>query len=43
LAIVEAFQITQLEGNFHFDVIFDNGTEEKLPKKYDQEGNEIKD
>lgn len=43
LAIVEAFQITQLDGTFHFDVIFDNGTEEKLTKKYDQEGNEIKD
>lgn len=43
LAVTEAFQITQLDGTFHFEVIFDNGTEEKLTKKYDQEGNEIKD
>ncbi|MBN3583317.1 hypothetical protein JYB64_13035 [Algoriphagus aestuarii] len=42
LPIAEAFQITQLDGTFHFEVIFDNGTEEKLTKKYDQEGNEIK-
>ncbi|MEP0710456.1 hypothetical protein [Algoriphagus sp.] len=41
LPITEAFQITQLDGKFHFEVIFDNGTEEKLTKKYDQEGNEI--
>ena len=42
LPIAEAYQITQLDGKFHFEVIFDNGTEEKLTKKYDQEGNEIK-
>jgi len=42
LAIAEAFQITQLDGKFQFEVIFDNGTEEKMSKKYDQEGNEIK-
>jgi antitoxin component YwqK of YwqJK toxin-antitoxin module len=42
LPIAEAFQITQLDGKFQFEVIFDNGTEEKITKKYDQEGNEIK-
>jgi predicted xylose isomerase-like sugar epimerase len=41
--VAEAYQITQLDGTFHFEVIFDNGTEEKLSKKYDQEGNEIID
>lgn len=40
-SIAEAFQIAQLDGTFHYEVIFDNGTEEKLTKKYDQEGNEI--
>ena len=43
LPIAEAFQITQLDGKFHFEVKFDDGTEEKLTKKYDQEGNEIKE
>ena len=41
--IAEAFQIAQLDGTFHYEVVFDNGTEEKLTKKYDQEGNEIKE
>ncbi|MBN7816960.1 hypothetical protein [Algoriphagus pacificus] len=43
LKIAEAFQITQLDGTFHYEVVFDDGTEEKLTKKYDQEGNEIKE
>lgn len=43
LPIAEAYQITQLDGTFHFEVIFDDGTEEKLTKKYDQEGKEIVD
>lgn len=42
LPIAEAFQIAQLDGKFQFEVIFDNGTEEKITKKYDLEGNEIK-
>ncbi|MBN3518411.1 hypothetical protein JYB62_00225 [Algoriphagus lutimaris] len=42
LPIDEAFQITQLDGTFHFEVVFDGGTDEKVTKKYDQEGNEIK-
>lgn len=43
LSISEAFQITQLDGTFHFDVIFENGTEEKLIVKFDQNGNKIID
>lgn len=39
--IAEAFKIAQLDGTFHYEVVFDNGTEEKLTKKYDQEGKEI--
>lgn len=42
LPIDEAFQITQLDGTFHFEVVFDDGTDEQVTKKYDQEGNEIK-
>jgi antitoxin component YwqK of YwqJK toxin-antitoxin module len=43
LTIAEAFQVKQLDGKLHFEIVFDNGTEEKLTKKYDQEGNEIKE
>ena len=41
--IAEAWQITQADGTFHYKVTFDNGTEEKLSKKYDKDGVEIKD
>lgn len=41
LSIAEAWQMPVLEGKFHFKVIFDNGTEEKLTKTYDEAGNEI--
>lgn len=39
----EAWKVTQSEGVFHYIVTFENGTEEKLSKKYDEEGVEIKD
>jgi antitoxin component YwqK of YwqJK toxin-antitoxin module len=29
------------EGKFHFKIVFDNGTEEKLSKTYDEAGKEI--
>jgi antitoxin component YwqK of YwqJK toxin-antitoxin module len=43
LSIAEAWQMTVPESKFHFKVIFDNGTEEKLSKIYDEAGNEIKE
>lgn len=43
LKIVEAWKWTRTEGVKLFEVQFDNGTEEKLSKKYDEEGNEIKE
>jgi hypothetical protein len=43
LTIAEAWQWTLPDGSFNFEVVFDNGTEEKLSKKYDKDGNEIKD
>ncbi|RAI86017.1 hypothetical protein [Algoriphagus yeomjeoni] len=43
LVIAEAFKVSKVDGTTHFEVVFDNGTEEKLTKKYDEEGNEIKD
>ncbi|WP_373399564.1 hypothetical protein V8V91_07635 [Algoriphagus halophilus] len=42
LPIDKAFQLTQLDGTFLFEVKFDDGTDEQITKKYDQEGNEIK-
>ncbi|HAH38357.1 MAG TPA: hypothetical protein DCY95_14350 [Algoriphagus sp.] len=42
LTISEAWQWATPEGTYQFKVVFDNGTEDKLSKKYDQEGNEIK-
>ena len=41
--VSEAWQITKVDGVIHYKVGFDNGTEEKLWKKYDAEGKEIKD
>ncbi len=41
--IIEAWQIAKPEGKFHYKVVFDNGEEEKITKKYDEEGNEIKE
>ncbi len=41
--IAEAWQITQADGTFQYKVKFENGTEEKLSKKYDKDGVEIKD
>lgn len=43
LSIAEAWQMSIPEGKFQFKVIFDNGTEEKLSKIYDEAGNEITD
>lgn len=43
LTLVEAWKWTTTEGVKVFEVQFDNGTEEKLSKKYDEEGNEIKE
>ena len=42
LTIWEAWQWATPEGTYQFKVVFENGTEDKLSKKYDQEGNEIK-
>lgn len=41
LSIVEAWKTSLPEDKALFAIIFDNGSEEKLTKKYDQEGNEI--
>lgn len=41
--IAEAWKITQADGTFHYKVTFENGTEEKLSKKYDKDGIEIED
>ncbi|MDG1276822.1 MAG: hypothetical protein P8O16_06035 [Algoriphagus sp.] len=41
LPIAEAWKISLPEDKAHFAVTFDNGTEEKLTKKYDEAGNEI--
>ena len=41
--VTEAWKVTLSEGVFHYIVTFENGTEEKLSKKYDEEGVEIKD
>lgn len=41
LPVEEAWKITLPEDQFHYAVSFDNGTEEKLTKKYDAQGNEI--
>lgn len=43
LTITEAWQIKKVDETLHFKVGFDNGTEEKLWKTYDAEGNEIKE
>jgi antitoxin component YwqK of YwqJK toxin-antitoxin module len=43
LSIAEAWQMSIPEGKFQFKIIFDNGTEEKLSKIYDEDGNEIND
>ncbi len=43
LSIAEAWKMTAPESKLHFKVIFDNGTEEKLSKTYDEAGNEIKE
>jgi len=39
--IAEAWKVTLADGTFHFLVTFENGTEEKLSKKYNEEGVEI--
>ncbi len=41
LAITEAWETVSPEKEVHYIVTFDNGTEEKLSKKYDMSGNEI--
>ncbi|MEN2280967.1 hypothetical protein AAGF08_02435 [Algoriphagus sp. SE2] len=43
LSVLKASQITQLDRTFHFEVIFENGTEEKLIAKFDQNGIKIID
>jgi antitoxin component YwqK of YwqJK toxin-antitoxin module len=43
LSIAEAWQMPVPEGKFHFKVVFDNGSEEKVSKIYDEAGNEIKE
>lgn len=42
LPILEAWKMPVSEDTVHFAVTFDTGAEEKLTKKYDAEGNEIK-
>lgn len=42
LPIADAWQVTQADWTLHFLVTFENGTEEKLSKKYDEDGIEIK-
>ena len=39
--VVEAWKVPTPEGKFHFKVGFDNGSEEKLWKTYDEEGNVV--
>ncbi len=41
--IAEAWQLTQADGTFHYKVVFENGTEAKISKKYDKDGVEIED
>ncbi|MHA7128043.1 hypothetical protein [Algoriphagus namhaensis] len=41
LMIAEAWKITLPENQVQFEVHFDTGAEEKLTKKYDEQGNEI--
>lgn len=41
--VAEAWQVKSVEGVITFKVAFDNGTEDKLWKTYDPEGNEIKE
>lgn len=41
--VVEAWNVTLSEGIFHYIVTFENESEEKISKKYDEEGIEIKD
>lgn len=43
LQIKEAYQISQPDGRIHYEVVFIPRGEEKVTKKYDQDGNEIKD
>ena len=43
LSILEAWKWTTPEGKTLFEVHFDNGSEEKFSKKYDKQGNEIKE
>ncbi|WP_297337889.1 hypothetical protein [Algoriphagus sp.] len=43
LSILEAWKWNTPEGKTLFEVVFDNGTEEKFSKKYDEQGNEIKE
>lgn len=41
--VAEAWQVKQSEGVYHYIVTFERGTEEKISKKYDEDGVEIKD
>lgn len=43
LTLAEAWSVKKVDGVVYFKVGFDNGTEEKLWKSYDAEGNEIKE
>lgn len=43
LTLLEAWEVKKVNGTIHFKVSFDNGTEDKLWKTYDPEGNEIKE
>lgn len=43
LTLAEAWSVKKVDGVVHFKVAFDNGTEDKLWKTYDAEGNEIKE
>lgn len=43
LTLTEAWSVKKVDGVVYFKVAFDNGTEDKLWKTYDAEGNEIKD
>jgi len=42
LRITEAYQVTTAEGDIHYEVYFDNGTD-VVTKKFDSSGKEVKE
>jgi len=41
LPIAEAYKVPQTDGTAYYEVTFESGSEQKITKKYDKDGNEL--